>query len=183
MQRGLAQEFHWPTLHTEVDHPLTAGTKIYTLNATLDPAKIEAVWASIGNQWIPISHTVGRLERSAFDADERSYPPSRFELQPDDGTGTYTFELWPIPSDAGTVRISGQKVISDMSSDTDVCLIDADVLVLVTAGEILARNNQADAAYKRQSGPKEGPDDPGSAWRRHSPPDHAWPQAPPAPPV
>lgn len=146
--RWIAQKWRWPLRHDEVEVSLVADTQTYTFPATLDPANIDEVWTEVGTTWQRVPHGVGRLERSLYSDTETSWPPHRFEFQPDTGTGTITFEVWPIPSQAGTVRISGQLVITDLVNDSDKCLLDADVLVLRSASQLLAVKNRADAAYK-----------------------------------
>lgn len=146
--RWLGQKHRWPLRHTEVEVNLVASTKVYTFPSTMNPAHIDEVWAQIGDEWYPIKHTVGILERSVYNDNDTSWPPQRFEFQPDAGTGTFTFECWPIPSQAGKLRFSGQQKITDLTLDADVCLIDADVLVLRAASQILASKGQEDAAYK-----------------------------------
>lgn len=146
--RWMAQQWRWPLRHDEQEVTLVASTATYNFPSTMDPAHIDEVWAQVGDHWHTIPHGVGRLERSLYDDADEAWPPRRFEFQPDTGTGTITFEVWPIPSQAGAVRISGQLVISDLVNDSDKCLLDADVLVLLAAGQLLAIKQRPDAAYK-----------------------------------
>lgn len=146
--RWMAQKWRWPLRHDEIEVDLTASTSIYTFPATIDPAHIDEVWAEVGSEWYKIPHGIGRWERSLYSDAEESWPPQRFEFQPDTGSGTITFEVWPIPSEDGKVRVSGQLVITDLSADADKCLLDADVLVLRAASQLLADQDRATAAYK-----------------------------------
>ena len=153
-QRSLVQKLNWPHLSDEVDLTIVADQEIYTLPAAINRAQIRDVQASFSDEWVPVTHGIGRRQRSAFPSGNASYPPQRYELQPDDGSGTYTFELWPKPSDAGTLRFTATVPVTDMVDDSDVCLIAADALVWVTSAQILARNKQDDAAYWRNRGLK-----------------------------
>ena len=57
-------------------------------------------------------------------------------------------EVWPIPSVPQTLELAGVVPINLMENDTDVCVIDDYLLVLFTAGEMLARSGLGDASAK-----------------------------------
>lgn len=156
--RWLGQQFRWPLRHSEVEVSLVALTKTYTFPATLNPAHINEVWYQIGTTWLPLPHVIGRLDRSVFDDSNPSWPPQRFEFQPDTGTGTFTFEVWPVPSEAGKLRFSGQQKITDLVNNGDVCVIDADVLVLRAASQILLSKEPQLAAIKAAQAEKRAAD-------------------------
>lgn len=145
--RYLGQKYRWPLRHEEEEITLVASTATYTWPADINPAFVDEVWYQEGDIWVPMKHGIGRRERSIFDSSETSWPPQRYEFQPDPGDGTYTIEVWPVPDQAGTIRISGQEKIVDLSNDADVVLIDADALVLRSAAQLLARKGDPRAAY------------------------------------
>lgn len=144
--RWCAQKWAWPFRKIESDVTLVASTQTYTFPTDIRPAGISEVWAQIGDVWYPVQHGIGRFQRSLYDNTETSWPPQRVQFV-DDEDGTYSIEVWPIPDQAGTIRLVGQADLPDLSADADKCLIDADVLVLRAASQILAYKDRADAAY------------------------------------
>lgn len=155
--RWLANEFRWPLRHDEVEVPVGPGagvagsSNVYVWPSSLNPAFISDAWVKIGTTWIRIYHGIGRNLRSFYTIDTPSWPVERYEFKPDDGSGVYTFEVIPSPSEAGVLRFSGQEAIADLIADTDKCLIDADVLVFRAASKVLARKGAQHAVLLNNS--------------------------------
>lgn len=148
-QRYLATKHRWPLRHDEIDVAITAGTKIYTFPSTMEISNIRSLSVAVSQDWYPMKHGIGDAQRSAYVDADQSWPPLRYEFQPDVGDSTYQFELWPVPAQSGTVRVHGQLKIADLVNDTDKCLIDADALVCRCASEILLTRDAAKAALLR----------------------------------
>lgn len=148
-QRYLSTKHRWPMRHDEIDVDITAGTKIYSFPSTMEVANIRQMSVAEGQDWYPMKHGIGDAQRSQYVDTDRSWPPLRYEFQPDEGDSTYQFELWPIPAENGTVRVHGQLKIADLVNDSDKTLIDADVLVCRVAAEILLSRDTAKAALLR----------------------------------
>jgi hypothetical protein len=64
------------------------------------------------------------------------------------------FEVWPIPTvtppAAYSLRIEGNAPLNPLIADTDTCIIDATLIVLMAAAEILAVQKSEGAAMKLQ---------------------------------
>jgi len=89
-----------------------------------------------------VQHGIGAAQRSLYNTTQRALPIQRWEIQ---APGNVNFEVWPIASVAQTLRFSGTKVYTDMTKDTDTCVLDADVIVMMSAAPILGRDKKDDA--------------------------------------
>jgi hypothetical protein len=59
------------------------------------------------------------------------------------------FEVHPIPNtDGGYMRFSGTRNLNPLVADTDKCTLDADLIVLFAAVEILGPRNDKEAERK-----------------------------------
>ena len=62
------------------------------------------------------------------------------------------FEVWPIPGPSlpFSLRIEGNAPLNTLVEDTDVCVIDATLITLFAAAEILAMQKSESASLKLQ---------------------------------
>ena len=61
------------------------------------------------------------------------------------------FEIWPMPpGQPFSIRIEGNAPLNPLVEDTDVCVIDATLIVLIAAAEILAVQKSEGASMKLQ---------------------------------
>ena len=135
----------WPSLAFEEEVAVIADAQFVTLPTNMTFAMINEVWVAYGSEWLPVTHGIGMAERSMYSDTQRASPIMRWEIR---APGNVDFEVWPRSSSAETLRFVGQKVLGAMSDDTDTCVIDADVLVLRVASELLAKDEKADAGIK-----------------------------------
>lgn len=147
VQEELAITHDWPGLYISRDVSLADAQKTYSFPADLDFDYTQRAWVAVGSEWQRIGYGIGPIEYSIYDSDagEKSWPVRRWMLDADTPT---QFEVWPIPSQTGTLQLWGRKLISRMVNDADTCVLDATVLVLMVAGEILAKQKSEDAATK-----------------------------------
>jgi hypothetical protein len=130
---------------TEEEVTVAADAQYADLPETIDFTEIVTADVLHGNWWQPITHGITARERSIYDTTARATPISRWKVVP---PGNEEFEVWPIGSVAQTIRFSGQRKIGGMVKDTDTCVLDADVIVLRAAAELLARDRKEDAQLK-----------------------------------
>jgi hypothetical protein len=62
------------------------------------------------------------------------------------------FEVWPTPgpTQSFSLRIEGNAPLNTLVEDTDICVIDATLIVLFAASEILAMQKSESASLKLQ---------------------------------
>lgn len=149
-QAFLAAQHAYLLRKARVEVALTVGTQYYSVPTGVDMDRIDKPsYVRIGNTfryevWFGINQT----EYNAFDSARgiTGQPVRRWDLI--DVSGTRKIEVWPIPSAAQTLMLSGPLVVTTMSTNSDVCVLDDMLIVLFTAAEKLARMGSADAQTK-----------------------------------
>jgi hypothetical protein len=145
-ERWMALKDSWPSRSYEEEVTITADSSTGTLPTNLTFTQISDARVLYGTTWLPITHGITPDDRSIWNATQRALPIQKWELQP----GTNTFEVWPIPPQAQTLRFTGQKTIGAMVADDDTCALDGDVIVLRVAAGILGRDRKEDAQIMLQ---------------------------------
>jgi hypothetical protein len=146
-QRLLLREYDWPTIAGyEQTVTVAANASTGTLPSDIDFTSINSVHVSFGDEWLPVMYGIGAAERTIYNSTQRSIPIRKWEIV----TGGNTFEVWPIGGDAQNLLFQGSKALGALASDSDTCTLDADVLVLRVAAELLGRDRKEDAAVKLQ---------------------------------
>ncbi len=147
-QRLLLREFDWPTISGyEQTVTVTGDASTATLPSNIDFTSINSVHVLFGDQWLPVLYGIGPAERSIYKSTQRATPIRKWEIV----TGGSTFEVWPIGSEDQSLLFQGSKSLGAFSSDSDTCTLDADVLVLRVAAELLGRDRKEDAALKMKT--------------------------------
>jgi len=141
-QRRLGITYDWPNMEFEEEVTVAADTQFVNLPTDINFTMIDTVDVSYGDDWIPVTHGIGSHERSVYNSTQRALPIMRWEIE---APGNTQFEVWPIASTAQTLLFSGNKSFVVMTKDTDVCVLDADVIVMNVAALILGRDQKADA--------------------------------------
>ena len=134
----------------KVRKELTAviGQQYYDLPTGIDFDRLEKPeFTNQSNFRYRIGFGIGQEDYNLYRSDlgVQASPVMRWDLV---NTTSLKIELWPIPSTAQTIMLSGTLPLAEMVSDSDTCVIDDLVLVLFTAAEILARKGSGDAAAK-----------------------------------
>lgn len=142
MERLLATKYDFPAMNVEETVTVDADARYADMPANLTFSDIRLVSVAYGSEWLPITHGIGPRERTIYNTSQRALPIQRWEVQ---APGNVNFEVWPIGEVEQTLRFEGQKSPGTMTKDTDVCVIDADALVMYAAAEFLARDSKADA--------------------------------------
>lgn len=145
MERLMMAEGEWPTLHFEERVTVLADAQYADLPEHISFTMIETAHVAYGSEWLPITQGIGARERTIYNESQRAAPIQKYEVGAERPT---QFEVWPIGSSDQTILFQGNYRVGEMASEVDQCALDADVIVLRVAAEILGRDNQADAELK-----------------------------------
>lgn len=145
--RGLVIDHDWEHLYIQSDVPLFDGTRYYDFPIDLEFEYVQNVWVEYGSSKIDLDYGVGPPQFVAYNSaqGEKSWPPRRWMI---DGRDPDRFEVWPVPDQNATLCMWGRRTVPDMVADSDICLLDQDLVSLTVAGEILQRNRHPDAEIK-----------------------------------
>lgn len=149
VQEELYVQHDWPALSIDRDVALLAGEATYEFPDDIDFEYVNKVCVLFGSQWERLSYGIEPEDLNEYNADEdfQTFPPRKWEIYPDN---TRQFRLWPVPSEAGTLRIYGRKKLGPLIENADLSTLDATLIVLFAAAEILARQKAEDAQIKLQ---------------------------------
>lgn len=157
-QRRLWEDYDWTFLRVDRDVAVQAGQRYYDIPTDLSLERIEKVEFKYGDRWIPMGHGIGRTQLDQHDSDKgiRAFPIERWAEYENDQV-----ELWPIPSQNGSlatssdiVRFTGIRRLRPLVQESDRADLDDTLLVLYSASEVLAREKAADAGLKLQMAEK-----------------------------
>lgn len=159
-QRRLYADFAWPFLEIYRDVLVEAGERYYDFPTDIDmdrqirfEVKTSGIWQKVG-----FKITNKHLNEYDSDAGVQSDPVWRWDYHLEDNSQVPQWEAWPVPAsnaDASTlenaVRIHGTQKLLEMVNDIDTCLLDADLIVLYSAAEILTKMRSPDANAKLEN--------------------------------
>ncbi|MDR9437542.1 MAG: hypothetical protein RI563_11720 [Thiohalophilus sp.] len=145
----LYDDFDWPHMKVWKDKTINAGQRYYDFPSDLNLERTnEEAYFKYGSVWVPLAYGVDPEDYTIHnsDDDDRADPVLKWHII--DVTGTPQFEVWPLPASAGTVRFTGIKSKTDLSSSSAKCDLDSVMIVLFAAAEILEAAGAADARSK-----------------------------------
>lgn len=145
MERYMQQIDDWPSTEFEEEVTVAPDAQFVNLPTNINFTMIDTVHVAFGDDWLPVYHGIGMQQRSIYNSTQRATPIMRWEIR---APGNVDFEVWPIGASQQTLRFSGSKKLGVMATDSDTCTLDADVLVLRVAAEILGRDQKDDASLK-----------------------------------
>lgn len=160
LQKWLATEYDWPFLERRWDVPVAANTQFVSFPTTDDNGdvlvpnfermpKVEVFW---NNVYQPVLYGIGIDEYNTLDfaLQQQSDPIQRWRAatNPNEPTNPNTFEVWPVPVTAQTLRFTGQRTLLPLTTGVQTADLDDMLLVMGVAAEKLARSKQADAQLK-----------------------------------
>ena len=135
-QEILYDEHDWPHLSGQwLDKTLAAGQRYYDLPSGLNYERAATASIYWGSIWQPMTYGFGPETYNQFDSslNERSDPALKWRVY----SGTQ-FEVWPLPATATTMRFVGTRALGAFEADSDVCALDATMVVLFAAAERMA---------------------------------------------
>lgn len=148
-QEELWVAFTWPDLTIRADIQTAAGQYIYPYPANLafDQIRESFVAGQSSADWTPIGYGIGETYISPLgDNTERSDPVQAWDVESDT-----TFRVWPTPNTGNSwLRFKGNKPLSAFAADADMSTLDATLIILFTASDLLARAKAEDAPSKLQ---------------------------------
>lgn len=164
-QLRLWEEWDWPHLLVNRYIELQAGQRFYSVPPDLPFERIQTIAARDGSRWKPLTYGITTEDYNLYDPDmnERSYPPRKYFVTEDpqdtqgniDGRGM--IEVWPLAdrnaneqTKDGFLRLTGIRTMRRFSQLNDRCELDATLIVLYAAADILAREKSDDAQLKLQ---------------------------------
>lgn len=139
-------DFDWPSCVIDSQEQLLAGERYYTFNNEVDYNRIFETFVQISPDiWKPLAYGITPLDYNAFNSDAgvTSDPVLKWNHYQ-----INQFEIWPIPAVDRLLRFRCIRNPSPLIASTDVCDLDADMIVLFAAAELLARSKSADAQVK-----------------------------------
>lgn len=160
-QKWLVDEYDFPHLKKRLDIPLVNGTRYYDIptvvlsDASVVPAlnfqgRVSAK-LNLGGIWLmdDLPFDVDERELVAFNSDTgvTSGVVLRWNLVATAQDKTQ-IEVWPVPNQAQTLRIVGNRPLNPLTLDTHTADIDDLLLVFFTAAEYLTGTNSPDAEAK-----------------------------------
>lgn len=140
-QQDLWEDYEWPFLDINRDVQLLSGTYLYDPPTDLGLEGIRCVEVRWGGVWVPLQRGIGPEQYSLYDSalGEQSWPVERWRISEGD-----QIEVWPSPSDTGTVsdtegylRFTGKKKLDVLVDDDDRCTLDDRLIVLLAATNLV----------------------------------------------
>ncbi len=151
----LAEEWDWEHLQltkgtTASQIAVSAGTFTYALPTAINQGKIDKAWYkqnTLGEAgvWVELTYGIHFDHYSVLDP-TASTPQTAVPVTHWDFHGTGSFDVWPQPSALGVVAFEGQRSVGAMTTTSDTCSLDDQLVILFTSAEILASNDQKEAA-------------------------------------
>jgi hypothetical protein len=147
-QNELATAYDWPNLVIDRDIDLVANQRYYQYPQDLPFENVNWVWVLLNQVWNLVEYGIYPEHFAIWNSDLGfiSWPVQRWMHNYDSGL----FECWPIPSQAGNLRMRGMKEIPELRDMSDECTLDPTLITLFTSAELLARENAKDAPMKLQ---------------------------------
>lgn len=158
VQREQWNDTVWPYLTLYQDIPMVQGQRYYTYPPELPFDSVTRIWGPSGTNWVPLVYGINPTTYASMGGEfNQGYPPQRWRHYAawTAATGITTpngwFEIWPMPNAAvSNVRVEGQAPLNPLAADSDTCTLDATLLVMYAAAEILAVKKSEGAALKLQ---------------------------------
>jgi hypothetical protein len=136
-QEELWTAFTWPELMLRDDRPLTPGTYSYAYGTTLKFDMIREAYTITGSgqQWLPLTYGISEGRVLAGGANSESADPVRCW----EASGGLSYRVWPTPITGGYIRFKGNKELVPLVANQDSSTLDATLIILFAASELLAR--------------------------------------------
>ena len=146
--------YAWPHLNYRIDITVPAKTQFLSFDATMPFENVLGLWRNDNptNQqaWLPLKYGF----EDWINETQISWPTIgwRNVVKVDSVSGLTNVsgqaQLWPIPSQAQSMRWNGQAPLNPLKADTDKCIIDSTAIVLTAAAELLGAQKSEVASLK-----------------------------------
>jgi hypothetical protein len=147
-QEELWTAFVWPDLNVRGNTQMVPGQYLYPFPANMTYDMIRESWTADARSanWIELDYGIEE-DRIAPDNTNtwRADPVQAWDVEGNQ------FRVWPTPQSGGNwVRFKGNRPLDPFTADADVSTLDATVIVLFCAADLLARAKAEDASTKQQ---------------------------------
>lgn len=143
-QRELYLAYDWPDLIIEERIPVPAGTRYVPLEE-VNYEQVNEVWTLRNDQWYPLGYGIDPGHWNAYEENQRGAHISRYRPSPGKED---ELELWPIPNTDTELLVRGQQKLQRLRAPDDRSTLDATLVVLFAAADLLTTQERADAAAK-----------------------------------
>jgi hypothetical protein len=148
-QQLLWESFDWPFAFIERDEPMLNGQRYYTFDNDIDFGRIVSAHIKYSSSWRPLIYGIGPDQYNSSDPADGDKEDPVTNWRHYEGN---QFEVWPMPdSDECVLRFKAIKKLPKMVNDSDVALLDDNLIVLFAAAELLAKAKSDDATAKQQA--------------------------------
>lgn len=153
--RTLVVQHDWPHLRKVFDKiPLVAGQRLYDAPTGLSPDRVLDAVIWLGSLNFPIKRGLNFDTYSFLDPanNQRADPVLGWEMAFDPVSGKTQIEVWPIPASNNyqNLQFSGYWTPGRLVNNTDVCLLDDELILLFASARMLKSQKADDAELKLQ---------------------------------
>lgn len=140
----------WPFLYRKFEPiPIAAGDRFFDIPAGLVMERIISVRIKWGGSYYDVWRGITYDDYISWDPaeDERSSPALKYDFQNIDGNEQ--LEIWPISEGVQSLLFEGYVEHPKLVNDTDLCLLDDEIILLFAAAELMGDSFKAEAQAKR----------------------------------
>lgn len=149
VQEEMFMAYDWPNLVINRSVDIYAGQKDYTLPNELSFEYVNDAWVKSGVNFYKLEYGITFDLYNVYSQTAQSNPIQRWQLSGDLADfNSGKFEVWPVPSQDMQAWFRGRRQLAPLMLDSDRCTLDSTVIVLMAAGELLARQKSDDAQIK-----------------------------------
>ena len=133
-QELLYESFNWPHLIIESDEELEAGNRYYSFDKRLNRDRVLSAHVKWSNSWTPLKYGFNTTIYNA------SMPEGSYRADPVQLWRWWEgdqYEVWPTPANPQTLRWRCVRHLNQLVNPNDVSDIDANLIVIFAAAELL----------------------------------------------
>lgn len=147
---SLYDSYDWPHLRQVFDRiTLNAGQRYYDFPDDMDYDKLEVTKVWWGGQPHDLNRGISFAQYAVYDSesDERSDPVTHWDVRK--VGNKEMLEVWPIPSGTGqAIQFIGKTKFRPLVDESDLCLLDSEIVILFAAAEKLPAKKRGDIQLK-----------------------------------
>lgn len=160
-QQQLVMEYDWSFMTRRWDVSAPVNTQFITyptvddvgLTATINIDELDKVEVLYNLMYQPVIYGIGAPQYNVFNYQLRgqtSIPIRNWReaSNPDDAVQPNTFEVWPVPSVAQTIRFTGERQPTAITGASIKVDLDDMLIALAVAADLLFYKNPQKAQYK-----------------------------------
>jgi hypothetical protein len=157
-QEMLYDEYDWPFLQERFTRPLKASERYYDVPPGMNLERIEEAWVYYGLLPRKVDRIIDEKDYAYFNSDNgiTADPVLKWDVR---STGDVTsenpnleqIEVWPVPASNNQTMIwRGVRQLRPLVKDGDVCDLDDQIIVYLTAAELLEKQGNASAGTMKE---------------------------------